>query len=396
MVEGNYLGVTASGSVALGNAESGVAIYAGASDNTIGGSVAGSGNVISGNVNNGVYISDLGTTGNVIEGDDIGTDSTSSIAVPNYNGVVIQNGAAGNIIGVTLAGSGSGDVISGNDSNGVYITEGTSGNVVEGSDIGLNASESKTLPNSGNGVYIGGGASGNLIGGTATISGGALAGAGNVIAGNSGDGVQLVGNGTDGNVVDGDFIGLSAAGTTGMGNSGNGVSILGGASYNTIGGTASGTANVISANGGNGVDLSDSGTTFNVVEGNLIGTDPTGLNAAGNGGDGVLVQNGATDNTIGGTIPGSGNVISANGGNGVRLTGTGTDDNFVEGNNIGLSLGGTTLDNGGYDVQIDSGASLDVVEDNSLPSTATTSGVPTQSPSEHGTPIKFGYNMEEN
>ena len=52
---------------------------------------------------NGVYISDSGTTGNLVEGDYIGTDSTGSHALPNYDGVVIQNGAADNTIGGTTA-----------------------------------------------------------------------------------------------------------------------------------------------------------------------------------------------------------------------------------------------------------------------------------------------------
>ena len=105
---------------ALGNAESGVGIYGGSSNNTIGGSVSGTGDVISGNCSNGLYITDSGTNGNVVEGDFIGTDYTGSIALPNSsNGVVIQNGAADNTIGGTTGTAG--DVISGNDWEGVHI-----------------------------------------------------------------------------------------------------------------------------------------------------------------------------------------------------------------------------------------------------------------------------------
>ena len=68
MVEGNYIGVTAGGSVALGNGANGVAVFAGANHTTIGGTVSGSRDVISGNNSDGVYISDSGTTGNVVEG----------------------------------------------------------------------------------------------------------------------------------------------------------------------------------------------------------------------------------------------------------------------------------------------------------------------------------------
>ena len=181
--------------------------------------------------------------------------------------------------------------------------------MIEGNDIGTDWTGSYAVPNS-VGVMITNGATEDTIGGT-------MPGTANVISGNMSDGVQIEGGGTSGNMVEGNYIGLTAAGTSGVGNWGNGVSVFDGASDNTIGGTAIGSANVISANGGDGVYLSDSGTTGNVVEGNLIGTDPTGMYAAGNGGDGVIVQAGATGNTIGGAAPGSGNIISANGGDGV-------------------------------------------------------------------------------
>ena len=57
----------------------------------------GSGNVISGNGQNGVYISDSGTHLNGSSGNDIGTDYTGSYALANGTGVLIQNDAAGNI-----------------------------------------------------------------------------------------------------------------------------------------------------------------------------------------------------------------------------------------------------------------------------------------------------------
>lgn len=65
----------------------------------------------------------------------------------------------------------------------------------------------------------------------------------------------------------------------------------------------------------------------NVLQGNYIGTDRTGMNGLGNGNDGVHVRTGSTDNTIGGAA-GDGNVISANGkvkdGCGVYIGASGT------------------------------------------------------------------------
>ena len=80
-------------------------------------------------------------------------------------------------------------------------------------------------------------------------------------------------------------------------------------------------------------------TSNNLVEGNTIGTDPTGAVALGNGVDGVRV-NDATGNLIGGTAAGAGNLISANTGAGVNIIGGG-NGNTVQGNLIGTNSGGT-------------------------------------------------------
>ena len=62
--------------------------------------MAGSGDVISANLAFGVYISDPGTVGNVVEGDPIGTDSSGTISLGNLlNGVIIQSGASDNTVG---------------------------------------------------------------------------------------------------------------------------------------------------------------------------------------------------------------------------------------------------------------------------------------------------------
>ena len=80
----------------------------------------------------------------------------------------------------------------------------------------------------------------------------------------------------------------------------------------TIGGSAPGTGNVIS---GNEVGIYLSGTGVS-VQGNFIGTDASGMLDLGNAFDGIFVDNGS-GNTIGGTAAGAGNVISGNGNSGV-------------------------------------------------------------------------------
>ena len=109
------------------------------------------------------------------------------------------------------------------------------------------------------------------------------------------------------------------------------------ASHNTIGGTTPGSGNLISGNT-NGVEID--GASGNLVQGNLIGTDTTGRLAMGNTGAGVLIENGSSSNTIGGPVGGARNVISGNA-EGVAITGATTTGNVVAGNLIGTDINGT-------------------------------------------------------
>ena len=89
----------------LANAFYGVLIQRGASNNWIGvNPVFGSEtsdqrNVISGNTSVGVYIARAGSSGNTVAGNDIGTNSAGSQALPNAVGVELTSGAAANLIG---------------------------------------------------------------------------------------------------------------------------------------------------------------------------------------------------------------------------------------------------------------------------------------------------------
>src|SRR5205807_889008 len=118
VVAGNYIGTDATGTALLPNG-AGVAIAGKATNNTVGGTVAGARNVISGNGGNaaagfGVFIGDKGTSGNVVAGNYIGTDATGTAAFPNHVGVLVGGGATNNTVGGTV--SGARNVISGNSS----------------------------------------------------------------------------------------------------------------------------------------------------------------------------------------------------------------------------------------------------------------------------------------
>jgi titin len=109
---------------------------------------------------------------------------------------------------------------------------------------------------------------------------------------------------------------------------------------NTIGGDGVGTGNVIAANRGVGVQVSGPWAVGNFVGGNLIGTNAAGTVALGNGAGGVAVLAGANGNVIGGAAPGARNVISGNQCNGVQVTGDGTTGTLVQGNFIGTDFTG--------------------------------------------------------
>jgi hypothetical protein len=319
LVAGNFIGTDVTGTKALGNGNY-PAVRVGGAHNTIGGTTTLARNVVSGNVSNYGAISDFdtgGATNDVIEGNFIGTDVTGNVALSNTgNGVYLTGN--GNTVGGTT--SGAGNLIAASGSAGGYDGVDISGNnnLVQGNIIGQGAN-GNPLPNYHGGVGIGG--SNNTIGGTTP-------GAGNVIRNNRGYGFSIDGSG---NAVAGNDI---------EANGSDGVQINYAGTNNTIGGTSPGSGNVISGNGGDGVIISDSGTTGNLVEGNLIGTDSSGTAIRGNGGSGVLIENGAANNTVGGTISGAGNVISGNGGDGVTITSTGTTGNVVAGNFVGTDATG--------------------------------------------------------
>ena len=246
----------------------------------------------------------------VIVGSYIGTDHAGT--GDRGNGVSgISLGSAGSTVGGTTAAARN--VIAGNGGSGIEISGGS--NLVQGNYIGTTAAGTAALANGARGIQVGGNS--NTIGGTA-------AGAGNVISGSGNVGMQILAA-TD-NVVQGNRVGTSANGMAALPNTAGGIQLIGGGSAstvrNTIGGTATGAGNQISGNGGPGVVFNtfESPNSDNVVAGNLIGTDATGLAALPNSGAGVVLSGGnVISNTIGGTAGGAGNTIAFNLGAGVEI-----------------------------------------------------------------------------
>jgi uncharacterized repeat protein (TIGR01451 family) len=131
IIEGNYIGTSATGTFALGNGLDGVAI-AGGTGNTIGGTTSAARNVISAN-RNGIQIS--GGSGTLVRGNFIGTNAAGTDGIGNsVNGVLI-GGSSSNSVGAV--GSASANTISSNGGAGVAVTSGTS-NSVQSNSIFLN------------------------------------------------------------------------------------------------------------------------------------------------------------------------------------------------------------------------------------------------------------------
>jgi len=164
------------------------------------------------------------------------------------------------------------------------------------------------------------------------------------------------------NVIQGNLIGLNASGTSGLGNGDAGI-VISGAARNIVGGTTSGARNVISANGAEGIYILNAGATNNVVQGNYIGTDASGMTARGNQLQGITIDS-CSGNQIGGTNSGAGNVIAANGAagfnGGVYVVNSGA--NVIQGNYIGTAADGVSaLGNYGHNIDLQSGATNNII-----------------------------------
>jgi parallel beta-helix repeat protein len=325
LIAGNFVGLDLNGD-RLGNAGDGIALLD-APGNTIGSPTSAPGNVVSGNAGIGIALRGVGATGNRIVQNKIGTNPAGSGAVPNAEGIVLS-GASGNTIGGP--GSSDANLISGNRDAGIQLLLGTRGTTIQGNTIGLDATGQAILANGNDGIVVSN-SGGNLIGGPGP-------GMRNLISGNGSVGLMLTGIGSSSNIIAGNWIGPDSTGTLGRGNGDIGI-LIDNAAGNTIGGLAPGSGNTISANGQIGLELAGLGATGTLIAGNRIGTTSDGTRPLGNGSDGIFL-NGSPGNQIGGTAPGSLNLVSGNVSTGIQLYGRGSSGNVIEGNWVGLDATG--------------------------------------------------------
>jgi len=321
-VMGNRIGTNAAGDAAIANGVGGMLIAARASSNLVGGFGVASGNIISGNTGAGIRIEGAGTAFNAVASNVIGLDAGGSAALPNIDGVVIASGAVSNVVG------GAGNIsrgiikirpntISGNIGDGVRIEGDQTSALVVGNRIGTNLAGTIAIGNT-RGVAI---EAGN---GSSTV-GGQTSGFGNLISGNV-VGVEITGTDTGFSDVVGNRIGTNLAGNAPLGGS-IGIRIAEGSRFNDI------VDNVISGLSAAGIVLTGGGSSFNDVSDNILGLDPTGSFAVSSGGSatGIIVENNAEQNNIGKSIGGGGNVISGHGGLGISISAAQTKvlENFI-------------------------------------------------------------------
>lgn len=145
-VVGNYIGSNRTGSGALGNRDCGIDIWGG-KGNTIGGTLPGEGNLVSGNVRYGIAIYTASSSGNWITGNRIGTDCTGSRALTDQGvGIYIEAGSKNRI--------GPDNLIQHHQYAGIFVLGAQA--------LGNTITRNTISDNAGRGIYLVDGANSNL------------------------------------------------------------------------------------------------------------------------------------------------------------------------------------------------------------------------------------------
>jgi hypothetical protein len=349
-LNGNFVGTTADGNAALGNAGDGVWIDGANNNSLVGCQVINDPfvyyNVVSGNAGNGLRITDSDNA--TVQGNffGLGADNTSLVG-NQLDGILVEGSSTNTQVGGVIP---LGNVTSGNGTNGIEVTGTVSGFTTFNTFGGLLAFKG-AAPNGNDGLLITSTGGNNLV-------------RTNVFSGNTNNGIEIAGD-ASGVTVDPVIAGLNTNGNGVLPNGNDGLLITDTAHDNVIGGYLASVIpeNTFSGNGADGVAIL--GQAYgNSVFNSDIGTDVLGTTALGNGAGGVLIGGSATNNTVGGassdpSMP-TANLISGNDGNGLTLT-SGTSLNQVIDNEVGLDrFGLPVLPNSGTAI-LASGTGYNVV-----------------------------------
>jgi PKD repeat protein len=303
-----------------------------------------------------------------------------------------------NAVGVKVFGDqnvvGPGNVIAGNTSHGVqlYLADDTS---IVDNEIDRFGRSGGSIGNGGDGIHIDASHNTQITGNDVTENTGNgvwvdvydVTIQGNIISENGQDGVYLGSSVVDSQIggsgsnqrnvigdsgangvhlygaqnvtVSGNYIGLSHITGADGGNQGHGILIENGSTSNTIGGTGSGEGNWIGFNHQYGIRLSGSNTQNNYILGNVIGAPFNWAWEAANHNHGIGIYDGAHDNWIGDGTPPGGNTVLASGWSGVAIVNSNT--NWVVYNRIGTDGAGINWGNHFYGVNVVGGANNAIV-----------------------------------
>jgi hypothetical protein len=369
VLSGNFVGTTASGNSALGNGADGVAVV-GARETSLVGTTFRQNpfvfyNVLSGNVGNGLRITNstdttvqanftgvgadnatvvanggdgilangtssgilaggpipLGnvTSGNNRHGIEIAGKATGFVSFNNFVGMVAFGGAAPNRLnGIQITSTGGNNVVrtclvAGNLGNGIVLGGNATGVTIEDTAAGTNSAISAAIPNYGSGILITGNAQGNAIGGFQPSIETKVH-----LSGNLRYGIEITGKARNNRIFNA-VVGAGFVAADPIPNALGGIYIGQGTSGTIVGGMQPFMANRVLYNGGAGITIA--GSRGNRIVGNEI---------RANVGDGITMT-GAQANTIG--IVGAGNAIGSNGLNGISVQGNSKNSTIV-GNSI--------------------------------------------------------------
>lgn len=338
---GNLIGTDSSGKKILHN-DKGIVIKSLANSNQIGGSQLHERNIISGNLQIGIYIE--AADSNVIIGNYIGTDITGTNKVASDNDSLMQgNGVEFNIVakynrlgGVSFN---ERNIISGNKVYGIVYYGNCSYNSAINNFIGTDYTSKNPLPNA-TGICFDCASNHNDV-------------INNVISGNISYGLFFVTRGTSHNRMFGNMVGVDSSGTIAVPND-IGMVVSTGAAYNIIGGEKTEDRNIFSGNKLSGLMITNTLTEYNIVKGNYFGTDITGTKKIPNL-YGIILSSFPKHNTI------DSNLISGNLMTGIILNEQ-ADSNLIINNLIGTDITKkNNLGNGSVGIYIDNASCSNII-----------------------------------
>ncbi len=351
IIKGNLIGTDVTGTKMLSN-HKGIIIKSLANSNKIGGKTIQDRNIISGNLEIGIYIE--AADSNITIGNLIGTDISgmNKIAIPfknptpgqeyldslvQGNGIEFNSTAKHNILGGYEYGERN--VVSGHKVYGVVYYGNCSENHLYNNFIGTDITSKNSLPNA-TGICFDCASHNNDV-------------INCVLSGNLSYGLFYVTRGTEGNRFLGNMVGVDSSGTVAVPND-IGIVVSTGTRYNIIGGDSQEERNIFSGNRLSGMMITNQLTEYNEIKGNYFGTDITGTVAIPNR-YGITLTTFAKHNNI------ENNLLSGNEMAGLIIY-ENADSNLIVGNKIGTDINGSSaIPNGNGGIYIDQGASYNTV-----------------------------------